>query len=200
VPLPWDHCGNLTTEVIREKLENNPLFNRPVQAGTLRKAAVLIPLVCERGALSLLFTRRTDTVHDHKGQVAFPGGTVELQDPSMDDTALRETFEEIGIPPEEVCVLGRMPQYPTITGYMITPVVGLIPWPYDLRFSDQEVSRVFTIPLSWLADPENREEKEMTFPDGRRERVVIFCPYQGEKVWGVTARITLSFLKVLELS
>jgi 8-oxo-dGTP pyrophosphatase MutT (NUDIX family) len=199
VHLPWDCCGNLTSENIRGKLANLPLLSREIPAGPLRKAAVLIPLVCEMGALHLLFTRRTDLVHDHKGQVAFPGGAVETQDQSMDDTALRETFEEIGIPPEEVCVLGRLPQYPTITGFLITPVVGLIPWPYDLRFSDQEVSRVFTIPLNWLADPQNREEKEMVFPDGRLERVVFFRPYLGENVWGVTARITLTFLKLLEI-
>jgi hypothetical protein len=90
-----------------------------------------------------------------------------------------------------------LPQYPTITRYLITPVVGLIPWPYDLRFSDDEVSRVFTIPLAWLADAANRDEREMTLPDGRLEKVVFFNPYDGEKVWGVTARITLTFLKVI---
>ncbi len=161
----------------------------------MRTAAVLVPLACDQGDLHLLFTRRTDLVHDHKGQVAFPGGAVESQDGSVEDTALRETYEEIGIPPEEICVLGLLPPFPTITGFLICPVVGMIPWPYDLHLSQQEVSRVFTVPFHWLADPVNRDEKEMVMPDGRVEKVVFFNNYEGEKVWGATARIALYFLR-----
>lgn len=166
----------------------------------MRAAAVLVPLVCDEGELNLLFTRRTDLVHDHKGQVAFPGGSVEPQDGGFEDTATRETYEEIGIPQSEICVLGRLPVFPTITGFLICPVVGMIPWPYDLRLSEEEVSRAFMIPLKWLADASNREEKSMILPDGRLENVVFFHSFDGEKVWGATARITLHFLQSVGLA
>jgi 8-oxo-dGTP pyrophosphatase MutT (NUDIX family) len=193
---PWDNCGSLSVEQIRTRLAeiNSPQRNLPPRV-SLRTAAVLVPLACDQGVLHLLFTRRTDLVHDHKGQVAFPGGAVDPQDASVEDTALRETYEEIGIPPEEICVLGRLPPFPTITGFLICPVVGMIPWPYDLHLSKQEVSRVFTVPFQWLVDPVNRVEKEMIMPDGRVEKVIFFNNYDGEKVWGATARIALFFLR-----
>ncbi len=194
--VPWDKCGSLTVEQIRSRLAEirTPPRELP-QAVSLRTAAVLVPLACDQGELHLLFTRRTDLVHDHKGQVAFPGGAVESQDASVEDTALRETYEEIGIPPKEICVLGTLPPFPTITGFLICPVVGMIPWPYDLHLSYEEVSRVFTVPFQWLADPVNRVENEMVMPDGRMEKVIFFNNYEGEKVWGATARIALYFLR-----
>lgn len=196
----WDKCGSLSVELIRMRLAGGLPAEQNPTGGSLRAAAVLVPLVCDEGELNLLFTRRTDLVHDHKGQVAFPGGSVEPQDGSFEDTATRETYEEIGIPPSEICVLGRLSVFPTITGFLICPVVGMIPWPYDLRLSQDEVSRAFTIPLNWLADVSNREEKGMELPDGRFENVVFFRPYDGEKVWGATARITLHFLKSVGLA
>ena len=117
---PWDKCGSLSVEQIRTKLAEIRPPERDLSHGvSLRAAAVLVPLACDQGDLHLLFTRRTDLVHDHKGQVAFPGGAVEPQDSSVEDTALRETYEEIGIPPEEICVLGYLPAFPTITGFLI---------------------------------------------------------------------------------
>lgn len=196
--LLWDRCGKLSIELVQSRLAEIQHPGRMKLPGlSLREAAVLVPLVCDDGELNLLFTRRTDLVHDHKGQVAFPGGSVDPQDADLEHTALRETFEEIGIPPTEIRVLGRLPLFPTITGFLICPVVGMIPWPYDLRLSPQEVSRAFVIPLSWLADPANRTENEMTLPDGRVERVIFFNPYDGETLWGATARITLNFLKAI---
>ena len=193
--LPWQECGSLTVEQIRLRLADIQSTAPDFGGMVLRSAAVLVPLVCDEGRINLLFTRRTELVQDHKGQVAFPGGSVEPIDTSFEDTATRETFEEIGIPPAEVCILGRLPVFPTITGFLIYPVVGTVPWPYPLQLSCEEVSRAFTIPLIWLADPLNREERQMKFADGRIENVVYFNPYDGEKVWGATARITLHFLK-----
>lgn len=194
----WDKCGSLTIESVQARLAE---IQDPAWYGessiSLREAAVLVPLVCEDGILHLLFTRRTDLVHDHKGQVAFPGGSVEPQDSSLEDTALRETYEEIGILPAEIRVLGMLPLFNTITGFLIRPVVGVIPWPYDLRLSTQEVSRVFTIPMAWLANPANRIERKMILSDGRNEKVVFFNTYDGETLWGATARITLNFLDIL---
>jgi len=162
-----------------------------------RAAAVLIPLVCAQDKWHLLFTRRTDMVQNHKGQVSFPGGAAEAEDTSREDTALRETCEEIGIEQGQVEILGKLWEMPTITGFSVTPVVGLIPWPTPLSLSPLEVSRVFIVPLAWLADPANREEVELTLPDGRHEKVVYFQLFEGEKIWGATARIALNFLRVI---
>jgi 8-oxo-dGTP pyrophosphatase MutT (NUDIX family) len=163
-----------------------------------RKAAVLIPLLQKDGEWHLLYTRRTETVQDHKGQVSFPGGGTEEIDKSPVDTALREAQEEIGLQPEHVSVLGFMSQYPSITDYLVTPVVGRITWPFEMNISTNEVGRVFTIPIKWLADPQNREEKLITRPGGQ-VWVSYYKPYEGETLWGLTARITVNFLEILGL-
>jgi len=176
----------------------DPGFRLPSN-GQVRSAAVLVPLVRQDGNWHLLFTRRTDTVQDHKGQVAFPGGAVEPGDRDRADTALRETWEEIGLPPEDVRILGYMNDFPTISGYMVTPVVGVVPWPFLYTLSLDEVSRVFTIPLSWLADPANYEERDYIQPEGAVHRLVIYYhPYQGEILWGITGRMTVKFLELLK--
>jgi 8-oxo-dGTP pyrophosphatase MutT (NUDIX family) len=165
----------------------------------LRKAAVLIPLLCHGDRWHILFIRRTETVQDHKGQVSFPGGAYEPEDADMQATALRETWEEIGIPPAEVNLLGTLPVFNTISSFAITPVVGQIPWPYPLKPEPAEVSRVFTIPIEWLAGPAHWSEKPYVRPNGRQEKVIFFDHYDGELLWGITARITLDFLKLLNL-
>jgi 8-oxo-dGTP pyrophosphatase MutT (NUDIX family) len=162
--------------------------------GPPRPAAVLIPLVCWEGDWHLLFTRRTDLVEHHKGQVSFPGGATDPGDESPEQTALRELEEEIGVLPVDVRVLGRMGEYLTVTNFRVTPVVGTIPWPYCFKVHTLEVGRVFTVPLAWLAERENR--LEFTRQETGRG-VVVFLPYDGEWVWGATARMTVIFLEAL---
>jgi 8-oxo-dGTP pyrophosphatase MutT (NUDIX family) len=164
---------------------------------TYRAAAVLVPLVCVQGEWYLLYTKRTELVPNHKGQVSFPGGAVEAADSSREETALRETWEELGVEREAVDILGHMWDMPTITGFVITPVVGWMAWPVELHPEPNEVSRAFIVPLRWLADPTNREEKELILPDGRHERALYFNLFDGEKIWGATARITLNFLRII---
>jgi 8-oxo-dGTP pyrophosphatase MutT (NUDIX family) len=192
-------CGSeISLEDIRCRLEGytRPALTLP-PARTFRSASVLIPLACEAGQWNLLYTRRTELMRNHKGQISFPGGSAEPEDTSREATALRETSEEVGIQAGKVQILGSLWEMPTITGYLITPVVGCIPWPIELRLAIDEVSRAFLVPLHWLADPENHEEVPLTLPDGRNEKVVYFNPYQGEKIWGATARITLNFLRAI---
>ena len=165
--------------------------------GRVRKAAVLLPLVWEADEWRLLFTRRTDHVQDHKGQVSFPGGASEEADGSPLVTALRETEEEIGIPPGKVRILGRLPEVLTNSDYLVTPVVGAVDWPQPLHPSPDEVSRVFTIPLDWLADGRHREERTFTDRKGEERLVTFFQPYDGEMLWGVSAGITVQFLEAL---
>jgi 8-oxo-dGTP pyrophosphatase MutT (NUDIX family) len=165
----------------------------------LTKAAVLIPLLWDEDEWHLLYIRRAEMLKTHKGQVAFPGGQVDDVDSDRIATAMRETFEEIGIPSHEVTILGSLPEVATPSGYLITPVVGQIPWPYQLRISPDEVSRVFTIPLAWLANPENSQERSLKLLGNEVSGVVFFQPYDGELLWGITARITKNFLLTVGL-
>jgi 8-oxo-dGTP pyrophosphatase MutT (NUDIX family) len=163
-----------------------------------RPSAVLIPLLREDGQWRILFTRRTDHLADHSGQVAFPGGRSEPGDASPEDTALREAYEEIGLAPEKVRILGRTDSFITITNYCVTPVVGLIDWPFEIKLDLNEVSRVFTIPLSWLEDRRNYEILERKLPDPYPPvGVIYFEPYEEEILWGVSAQIMLNLLDIL---
>jgi 8-oxo-dGTP pyrophosphatase MutT (NUDIX family) len=163
-----------------------------------RPAAVLIPFVKIENEWHILFTRRTNNLPEHSGQVAFPGGRADQEDSSPEETALREAYEEIGLPPESVRILGRMKSFATITNYHVTPVVGLAPWPFSLRLARIEVSRVFTIPWTWLANPANYEIKERSLPvPGEPIPVIYFKPYDGEVLWGVSAYIVLNLLEIL---
>ena len=165
---------------------------------TLKCAAVLIPLARLKDEWQLVFTRRTETVEHHKGQVSFPGGGCELGESSPETTALREANEEIGLKPEDVQILGRMNDIITITNYRVTPIVGVIPWPYQFHPEPAEVGRVFTIPLPWLADRANWDEQPVT-PQGipRSFPVIRYHPYDGEILWGASARITQDFLNTI---
>lgn len=162
-----------------------------------RKAAVLVPLLRHDGEWHLLFIRRSAEVQDHKGQVAFPGGSIEPEDLDVQAAALRETWEEIGLAPEAIRVIGRLPARSTITGFHITPVVGVIPWPFVVRMQASEVSRVFTIPLHWLSQPKNHWQEEVIRPNGAREAVYYFEKYDGELLWGITAAMTLQLLEIV---
>jgi 8-oxo-dGTP pyrophosphatase MutT (NUDIX family) len=163
---------------------------------TLKCAAVLIPLVWQAEEWHVLFTRRTDRVESHKGQVSFPGGACDEGERTAEETALREAEEEIGIPPREVRVLGRLSNLITITYFRVTPVVGVIRWPAVFRVGEHEVARIFTIPLAWLANPSNRWEFEVP---GTGRSLIAYHPYDGELLWGATARMTVDFLNVIGL-
>jgi len=166
--------------------------------GSPRPAAVLIPLLRKEDGWHLLFTRRNADLPEHSGQVAFPGGRADAEDASPEVTALREAQEEIGLDPADVRILGRLRDYLTITNYRVTPVVGIMPWPYPLRLASQEVSRAFTIPLIWLADPSNHEVRQRALPPPYAPvPVIYFHSYDGEILWGASARFTLNLLDTL---
>jgi 8-oxo-dGTP pyrophosphatase MutT (NUDIX family) len=162
----------------------------------LKCAAVLVPLVWHTDEWHLLFTRRTDIVESHKGQVSFPGGACDEGETMPEETALREAEEEIGIPPNNVRVLGRLANLVTITYFRVTPVVGVVRWPAVFRVGEHEVARIFTMPLGWLANPANRWQFELP---GTGRSLIAFHPYDGELLWGATARMTVDFLTVLGL-
>jgi 8-oxo-dGTP pyrophosphatase MutT (NUDIX family) len=166
----------------------------------LKCAAVLIPLVWWKDEWHIVFTRRTEAVEHHKGQVSFPGGGCNADETTPEQTAMREAEEEIGLKSADVRLLGRLNEVLTITRYRVTAVAGVMPWPYELRLEPAEVERVFTIPLLWLAQRENWEERLVT-PAGmlRTFPVISYRSYDGEIVWGASAKITHNLLSVLEL-
>ncbi|MGW8249605.1 MAG: NUDIX hydrolase [Anaerolineales bacterium] len=165
----------------------------------LRPAAVLIPFVRRDHAWHLLLIRRAEHAEDfHSGQVAFPGGGAHPGDLRPENTALRETYEEIGVLPQDVRILGRLNEFVTISSYLVTPIVGVIPWPYSFVMAGAEVSRVFTIPLDWLADPKNHEIQQRELPPPYTPiSVIYFLPYDGEVLWGASARFTVGLIELL---
>ena len=187
-------------DLTEDYIEQRIIQRRPVTVAPrtdYRQAAVLVPLFRERDGWHVLFTRRTDNVQDHKGQVSFPGGMAEPEDGSLEKTALRETFEEIGIPAKKIRLVGRLDEFETISGYVITPVCAFIDWPVDIHCNLDEVSRVFSIPLAWLAKPEHHSTRQVSIRPGRLDEVLFFDKYDGELLWGITARIMLRFLEIL---
>ena len=161
---------------------------------SLKRAAVLVPLLRHEDEWHILYTRRTDRVESHKGQVSFPGGACDEGETTPEQTALREANEEIGLRPGDVRILGRLNPMATISSFRVTPVVGVIPWPAVFRPAQAEVARVFTIPLKWLAERSNRWEFHMP---GQKHGVIVYHPYDGETLWGATARMTVEFLEIL---
>ncbi len=162
-----------------------------------RPAAVLVPLYREQGEWRVLLTQRTDLVEHHKGQVSFPGGRVDDGDDDRFQTALREAEEEIGLKPEHVAVLGQLDELLTVTQYRITPIVGVIPWPYPFVLSTVELSEVFGAPLRWLADPANLETQYRDPIAPGRPVPVYYFRYEGHTIWGATARMLLNLLEVV---
>lgn len=164
-----------------------------------RRAAVLLPLFRHLDAWHLLFIRRAEHDADrHSGQVAFPGGRQEPGDTDATATALREAQEEIGLDPAQVALLGELRPLHTVSNYLVTPVVGEIPWPLDFTPDPVEVARVFSIPVAWLADPDNRRVRTWPSPGHPEAReVVFFDEFDRELLWGVSALITVDFLACL---
>ncbi|MET3130852.1 8-oxo-dGTP pyrophosphatase MutT (NUDIX family) [Oxalobacteraceae bacterium GrIS 1.11] len=149
------------------------------------RASVLVPLVLREDGLTILLTQRTDHLSQHAGQVSFPGGRVEPTDTSAVDTALRETEEEVGLARRHVDVLGILPDYYTGTGFCVTPVVGLIAPPFELRADPSEVAEIFEVPLAFLMDGLNHQRLSADLPFGRRSFYAM--PYQRFYIWGATA-------------
>ena len=161
----------------------------------LTAASVLMPIVARAGELTMLFTRRTERLRSHSGQISFPGGRAEPHDASPEATALRETHEEIGLEPERVELIGRLSEYRTRTGYRITPVVGVLAPPFELRPDAHEVEEVFEVPLAFLLDPRNHQRHSRLFQGETRSFFVI--PYRDYYIWGATAGMLVNLHRQL---
>jgi 8-oxo-dGTP pyrophosphatase MutT (NUDIX family) len=188
-----DPFGHGLPDVLEAALQGRPPGLRPEWPA--RPAAVLVPLLEEDGVWKLLFTLRTETLDDHRGQVSFPGGRLEDGETDPLQTALRETQEEIGIPAGDVEVLGRLDSLLTVTQFLIHPIVGRIPWPTALQLNPREVAAAFAVPLQWLARPENLEIRHRQPLAGQTTiPVYYFRPFDEHVIWGATAHIVINLL------
>lgn len=161
------------------------------ERAALTPASVLMPIVARAEELMMLFTRRTAQLRSHSGQISFPGGRAEPADPTPESTALRETHEEIGLAPDRVRLIGRLADYSTRTGYRITPVVGVVSPPFELRPDAGEVDEVFEVPLSFLLDPQNHLRHSRVIQGETRWYYAI--PYGDYYIWGATAGMLVNF-------
>ena len=150
-----------------------------------REAAVLVPIVNRPEGLTVLLTKRTDHLTHHPGQISFPGGHTEEGDETAEHAALRETEEEVGLPPSYIRTLGRLNDYVTRTGFRVTPVVGIVDAPYPTDPDEHEVAEVFEVPLSFLMDKENHQKCSRIFMGVRRYFWAM--PYGDYYIWGATA-------------
>lgn len=167
----------------------------PQDGARVTEAAVLVPLVDRHGRLQLLLTQRTPHLDNHAGQISFPGGRVEEADASREETALRETEEEIGLPRSAVHLLGRLPVYENLSGFRITPVVGWIEPPFVLVPDPFEVAAAFEAPLERFLDIANYQRREFHFRGRHRHYMAI--PYEGRYIWGATAAMLYSLARML---
>lgn len=157
----------------------------PALTPSLRPAAVLAAVIRRSSGPTMLFTRRSDRMRSHKGQVSFPGGRREAADASLASAALREAHEEIGLPPEDVEIVGYLDDYPTVTRYLVTPVVGIVAGSPALTPHALEVAEVFEVPLQIVLDPASYQRKALS----RRGINLPFFElnYGGYRIWGATA-------------
>jgi len=170
-------------------------YRKEINNPVLIRAGVLVPLFMQNGELSVVLTRRTEEVEQHKGQVSFPGGTMDTCDATIIDTALREAEEEIGLTKNAVEVLGTLNDFCTPSGFCISPVVGFLPVIPSFALNKTEVSEVFDVPLSFFLNSSNERVD-------RRERFgkmtnVYFYGYGEHEIWGATAEILRTFLRAL---
>src|SRR4030043_2421198 len=156
------------------------------------RAAVLVPLYKKGGDCHLLFTKRTDKVKYHKGEISFPGGVLDEEDKELINTALREAFEEIGLKESDVQIIGVLDDIVTITEFIVTPIVGLFPYPYPFKVSEVEIAELIEVPLASLLDENCFSEREIF--RGGQEEVIYNYQYGNHNIWGGTPRILKQFL------
>ncbi len=179
---------DLDERLVQYTLEKQEIVNARVQLETdeVIQAAVLVPLIFLDGEWQLLFQHRTSMVATHKDEVSFPGGACEPQDLNPEFTALREAYEELGLPIENVHIIGRLPVMKMFPFFEVTPIVAWLDYQDDFSINGDEVSRIFLVPLSWLGDASNWYNQPIQH-NGVEVPVLHYKPYDGEVIWGSTA-------------
>jgi 8-oxo-dGTP pyrophosphatase MutT (NUDIX family) len=185
--------GRRSSPILLEGDPRDPLAdpNQPVTP-----AAVLVPVV-ERPRPTIIFTVRTETVRKHAGQISFPGGRIDPEDEGPIDAALREAEEEIELPRAEVDVIGIADRYRTITGYEVTPVIGVVPPDLPLKPHPAEVAVIFEAPLDYLLDPKHQLIRTVEWHGS--ERCYYEIDWEGRRIWGATAAMIVNLSRRLAL-
>lgn len=165
----------------------------PAEAGV--PAAVLVGLVAHSEGPSVILTQRTAHLKDHAAEISLPGGRIEADDHGPAAAALREAFEEIGLPPDKVELLGCLPPYETVTGFRVHPFVGWIEPPVEFVPDAREVAEVFEIPLDFVLDPANHRCGSILHDGTLRSYWVL--PYPGRHIWGATAGILVGLARII---
>jgi 8-oxo-dGTP pyrophosphatase MutT (NUDIX family) len=168
---------------------------RVMEHPSFAHAAVLVPLFKKQEECHILFTKRTDHVKYHKGEISFPGGVFDEGDLELERTALREAHEEIGLKEKDVQIIGVLDDIVTVTEFIVTPFVGHFSYPYPFKISPIEIAEMIEVPLSSLLDEDCFSEREI-FRMGRREMVYAY-QYKDHIIWGATARILKQFLELI---
>lgn len=166
-----------------------------LKVSEFKSAGVLLPLFEKSGEAHILLTLRSDTVETHKGQVSFPGGAREEQDKDLADTARRETFEEVGIPVDQIDIFAELDDFPTISDFMVTPYVGTIPYPYPINISADEVAAILEVPLAlFLTDQhfeiKHKDYKGKTYP-------LYYYYFENAVIWGFTGFLINRFIEIV---
>ena len=161
------------------------LEGQEIKEADLKSAAVLVPLVERPEGLTVLLTKRTDHLHNHAGQISFPGGRVDDNDRDAQHTALRETEEEVGLHSRHIEIIGELDEYIVGTGYLVNPIIGVIEPPFELTPQEDEVAEIFEAPLDFLIHPENFERFAREFNGQTRHHFAI--TWQDYFIWGATA-------------
>jgi 8-oxo-dGTP pyrophosphatase MutT (NUDIX family) len=207
-PVPVDRldAGALRSR-FAEQLAWEPEFKGDGQLLAEREpahAAVLVPLVLHAAGTRILLTRRTDHLRDHAGQISFPGGRVEAHDHDVIATALRETEEEVGLGRSHVDVIGTLPVYTTVTGFIVTPVVALVRPGFALRLDAFEVAEAFEVPMAFLMNPAHHQRHRFDYAGGQRQ--FLSMPWDGQGsdgtprryfIWGATAAMLRNLYRFL---
>jgi len=168
---------------------------RVIEHPPFSHAAVLVPLFKKAEACHLLFTKRSEQVKYHKGEISFPGGVVDEEDKELVSTALREASEEIGLKEGDVQIIGLLDDIVTTTQFIVTPIVGLFPYPYPFKVSEVEIAELIEVPLSFLLVEDNLSQREIF--RGDQKEIIYFYQYGNHTIWGATARILKQFLDLI---
>jgi 8-oxo-dGTP pyrophosphatase MutT (NUDIX family) len=169
--------------------------HRILPVNDLSRSAVLVPFFEKEGELHLMLTKRSTKVKTHKGDVAFPGGMKDPEDKDLLSTALRETWEELGIQPKDVKIIGRIDDYSTITHFHVTPFVGIIPYPYPLVISEDEIDYPIEVNLEDLLNPKRLSTGIVNLSG--YEKQIYFWHLETDTIWGATAYMILNLLRIL---
>ena len=185
-------------EIIREVLSSRSPERIPDEKSSYIHAAVLFPIFSANGEYRVLFTQRTHKVENHKGQISFPGGGVEEEDGSLEETALREAHEEIGLLNKDVEILGQLDDTSTVvSNFVVHPFVGLIPYPYDFNINPIEVKRIIEVPFRIFLSGDPKYMRDSAEFEGVTYPTPAYL-YKGDLIWGATARIIEGFMGILK--